>query len=93
MEAATVSVVVPAYNCARTLGTLVGRLRSVLDPRGAPYEIVLVNDGSRDGTWTIIRELAEGDSRVRGIDLMRQRERTGLTGVPGQRQGRSSWSW
>lgn len=35
------------------------------------YEIVLVNDGSRDGSWSVIRRLSEDSPRVRGLNLMR----------------------
>lgn len=65
-----VSVVVPVYNSAETLGVLVERVESVLAPRGE-YELVLVNDGSRDGSWERIVELAREHPRLRGVDLMR----------------------
>ncbi len=65
-----ISVVVPVYNSEDSLGELVGRLRAVLDRRSEAYEIILVNDGSRDDSWSVIRRLAEDDA-VRGINLMR----------------------
>ena len=67
----SVSVVVPVFNSDATLGELVSRLSAVLRARGAEYEIVLVNDASRDGSWRVIQELAATDPRVRGIDLVR----------------------
>src|SRR5262249_41355176 len=48
---------------------LVDRLSSVL--AGCEYEVVLVNDGSSDGSWGIVVEQARRDPRVRGIDLAR----------------------
>lgn len=67
----SVSIVVPVYNAEATLGPLVERLEQVFARRDAPFEIVLVNDGSRDASWDAIRRLAADRPRVRGIDLCR----------------------
>ena len=67
----TVSVVVPVYNAEQTLRELVLQIRSALEPRAAGFEIILVNDGSADGSWTVIRELAAAGAGVRGLDLAR----------------------
>ena len=45
------SVVVPVYNSDATLDELVARLVRVVGPMVADFEIVLVNDGSRDQSW------------------------------------------
>jgi len=66
-----ISVVVPVYNSEATLGDLIARLRPVLEQLGRPYEAVLVNDGSRDKSWTAIERLCEQNPWVHGIDLMR----------------------
>jgi glycosyltransferase involved in cell wall biosynthesis len=71
MKRMSVSVVVPVFNSQATLSELVHRVSSVLQPGGAPYEIVLVNDGSRDGSWRVIQGLASEDAAVRGISLAR----------------------
>lgn len=71
MSAPSVSVVVPVYNGAATLPALVQRLDAVLAPRGVPFEILLINDGSNDDSWNAIRRLAEGPVPVRGVDLWR----------------------
>ncbi len=63
------SVVVPVYNSASSLHTLVERVADALGDRD--YELVLVNDGSSDGSWERIVELARTDKRARGIDLAR----------------------
>lgn len=68
MKPMSVSMVVPVFNSQATLSELVHSVSSVLQPRGAPYEIVLVNDGSRDGTWRVIQGLASEDAAVRGIN-------------------------
>jgi undecaprenyl-phosphate 4-deoxy-4-formamido-L-arabinose transferase len=67
----SVSVVVPVYKSEATLETLVQRLGSVLGARGAPFEIVLVNDGGRDRSWDVITKLAASSHCVRGIRLLR----------------------
>jgi len=51
------SIVVPVYNEADNLEKLYSRLTSVLDHENKPYEIILVNDGSRDNTETILNDL------------------------------------
>lgn len=66
-----VSVVVPAYNSAGSLAELVRRLESVLSQRPAEFELILVNDGSRDRTWEVVEELTLRYSWVTGINLMK----------------------
>lgn len=65
------SVVVPVYNSAAILGDLVKRLDPVLHGIAVPFELVLVNDGSRDGSWKVIQQIAECHPWVRGICMMR----------------------
>lgn len=67
----TVSVVVPVFNSQATLRELVTRLEGFLLQTASGFEVLLVNDGSGDGSWDVIRELASDDERIRGIDLMR----------------------
>lgn len=66
-----VSVVVPVYRSQATLGPLVERLVPVLSAAFAAHEIVLVNDGSDDGSWETIVALGRRHPTVRGIDLLR----------------------
>ncbi len=66
-----VSVVVPVRDNATTLEALCARTVAVLERRRAAFEIVLVDDGSRDGSWAVIRRLAKADARVRGLRLAR----------------------
>jgi len=70
-ESTSVSVVIPVYNGEGSLRNLVDRLEPVLSARGAPFEILLVNDGSRDRSWSVVSELAREHAFVRGINLMR----------------------
>ena len=67
----TVSVVVPVYNSAPTLRGLVDRVSTVLMPAVSAFEIILVNDASRDDSWSIIEEITKSNPRARGIDLAR----------------------
>lgn len=68
---AGLSVVVPVYNSEPTLAQLVARLEPVLQTLSLPHELILVNDGSQDGSWDAIRQLAAAQPWVRGICLMR----------------------
>jgi glycosyltransferase involved in cell wall biosynthesis len=67
----SVSVVVPAYKSALSLPELVRKLEPVLEGAASDYELILVDDGSGDGTWEVIEELAQGRDWVRGVRLMR----------------------
>jgi dolichol-phosphate mannosyltransferase len=64
-------VVIPVYNAEGTLLSLYDRLVSAVTPLTADFEIVFVDDGSADGSWPIIRDLASRDSRVQGLRLSR----------------------
>ena len=66
-----VTVVVPVYNSEQTLGDLIAALARILPSCGVHYELILVNDGSRDGSWSVIRELAAQHPWIRGINMMR----------------------
>jgi glycosyltransferase involved in cell wall biosynthesis len=66
-----ISVVVPVYNSVETLVELTDRLRKTLPGLGEAYELILVNDGSRDASWTIIQHLCEQYPWVHGFNLMR----------------------
>lgn len=63
----SISLVIPVYNEEGNLGELHQRLTSVLTDLGLPYELLFIDDGSKDGTWTLVRELATTDQHVVGI--------------------------
>src|SRR5437867_4570302 len=67
----TCSVVVPVYNSQETLPELLAELAKNLPHLAARFEVVLVNDGSRDRSWEMIQQLAGQYDWVRGINLMR----------------------
>jgi len=67
-----VSVVVPVYNEERNLPELLSRLGAVMDATGEPYELVFVDDGSRDGSLAILaRAAAARPDRIRVLELAR----------------------
>lgn len=68
-----ISIVVPAYNEESNLAVLLAHVREIMDGAaiGEDWEVVVVDDGSRDGTWPAIEALNTQDSRVRGIRLSR----------------------
>jgi glycosyltransferase involved in cell wall biosynthesis len=68
---AGVSVVIPVFNSETICAELIARLGQVLTASGARFEVLLVNDGSRDRSWAQISDLAQEYSWVRGVDLMR----------------------
>jgi glycosyltransferase involved in cell wall biosynthesis len=63
------SVVIPVYNEEDNLPLLWPELRGVLDSMGVSFEVLFVDDGSRDRSAEIIRALREDDSRVRLVRL------------------------
>lgn len=72
MSMVDVSVVVPVYNSEKTLHALVERLVDVLEAAGATHELVLVDDGSADGSWRILQSIrSTWPDRVVVVQLMR----------------------
>lgn len=65
------SVILPAFNEQEAIASAVARISAVLDAAAIPFELVFVNDGSRDGTWQAICGAARGDDRVRGVCFSR----------------------
>jgi dolichol-phosphate mannosyltransferase/undecaprenyl-phosphate 4-deoxy-4-formamido-L-arabinose transferase len=65
------SIVVPVYNSTKTLEELFRRIVTVMEALGKGFEIIFVDDGSTDESWQVIQKLAETDSRLTAIQLMR----------------------
>ncbi|MBM3677698.1 MAG: glycosyltransferase family 2 protein [Actinobacteria bacterium] len=70
-EAPEISVVVTLYNEAPAIDELVRRTTVALEATGRPYEVVLVDDGSTDGTFAALERLHAADPRVRGVRFKR----------------------
>ncbi|VEH00837.1 Undecaprenyl-phosphate 4-deoxy-4-formamido-L-arabinose transferase [Slackia heliotrinireducens] len=64
-----VSVVIPCYYSKDMIGKVVALTRAELTGAGYDYEFVLVNDGSTDGTFDVIRSLHEEDPKIIGVNL------------------------
>ncbi len=71
MRDESLSVVLPVLNEQDNLESLHGSLTAVLEQLGRSYEIIYVDDGSTDGSWTTLRRLVSGDARVRALRLRR----------------------
>jgi undecaprenyl-phosphate 4-deoxy-4-formamido-L-arabinose transferase len=67
----TLSIVIPVYNGAQSLPELIAALSETLPTLASAYEVILVNDDSRDSSWQSIEALAAQHDWVRGFDLMR----------------------
>jgi undecaprenyl-phosphate 4-deoxy-4-formamido-L-arabinose transferase len=65
------SIIIPVYNSQEALPELVLRLEQVMASQAVAWELILVNDGSRDQSWQVIQQLQTTRPWMRGIDLMR----------------------
>lgn len=66
-----VSVVCPCYRESANIAPLVAAVAEALEPTGVPWELVLVNDGSPDDTWSRISAAAAATPNVRGVNFSR----------------------
>jgi undecaprenyl-phosphate 4-deoxy-4-formamido-L-arabinose transferase len=69
--APAVSLVVPVYNEEKTIEEVYRQSVAALESLGQPYEIIFVDDGSTDGTWTTLERLHEGNADLRAVRLKR----------------------
>ena len=67
----SLSIIIPVYNSNLTLPDLAHQLELVLPTLSDQYEVILVNDGSRDSSWETICHLATEHTWIHGINLMR----------------------
>ncbi|ABB33110.1 glycosyl transferase family 2 [Geobacter metallireducens RCH3] len=65
------SIVIPIYNEEENIPPLYGRVTEALAGTGIDYELILVDDGSSDGSFPLLRQIAERDSRVKVIRFRR----------------------
>ncbi len=71
MKPPTFTIIAPIYNELENIPELYPRIRDVMDQTGEPWELILVDDGSTDGSTEVIRKLAENDQRVRPVIFAR----------------------
>jgi len=67
----TFSIIAPIFNEAESIPELYRRVSAVMDRTNEPWELILVDDGSQDGSTDLIRGLASQDSRVRPVIFAR----------------------
>jgi glycosyltransferase involved in cell wall biosynthesis len=65
------SIVIPLLNEEESLPELHAWIKKVMDAHGYSYEILFIDDGSKDGSWAVIEQLAAADPSVRGIRFRR----------------------
>ncbi|MBD3391651.1 MAG: glycosyltransferase [Chitinivibrionales bacterium] len=65
------SVVIPVFNSRDTVSATIADVRAFFESRNEEFEIILVNDGSRDDSWEIIRREASHDARLTAINFIK----------------------
>ena len=65
------SVILPSYNEEKMIAKATERMAEILQPEKIDYELLFIDDGSRDGTWAQINEAAEKDNHVVGVHFSR----------------------
>ncbi|NDG50944.1 MAG: glycosyltransferase, partial [Rhodospirillales bacterium] len=71
MSPPAISVVIPCYNEQEVLPEFHARITAAMEGIGLPFELVYVNDGSRDGTLALMLQAQAADSRVAVVNLSR----------------------
>ena len=66
-----ISVIVPLLNERESLPELCSRIAQACEGKGLSFEILLIDDGSTDGSWDCIKDLSAGDSRIGGVRFRR----------------------
>ncbi|MDN3203141.1 glycosyltransferase family 2 protein [Algoriphagus sediminis] len=66
-----ISVVIPVFNEEESIPELTQWISRVMIQHGFSYELICVNDGSTDNSWTVIRELSKTDKEIKGINFTR----------------------
>lgn len=66
-----ISVILPSYNEEKMIAKATERMAEILQPEKIDYELLFIDDGSRDNTWAQINEAAEKDSHVVGVHFSR----------------------
>ena len=70
------SIIVPLFNEAENVPLFIDRVQYVLENEGFPYELILVDDGSKDQTFDLIKNAADKDKRIKGIRFRRNNGQT-----------------
>ena len=65
------SIVISLFNEEESLPELISWIEQVMTREGYSYEVIMVDDGSRDASWKIVKELSEKNAYIRGISFRR----------------------
>jgi glycosyltransferase involved in cell wall biosynthesis len=65
------SIIIPLFNEEESLPELLQRIGKVMSDMGLSYEVLMVDDGSTDSSWSVIEKLAAEDSHIRGLSFRR----------------------
>ena len=65
------TIIVPLFNEEESLPELTAWIHRVIDPKGWKFEIIMIDDGSRDGSWDTVSRLASSDDTIHGIRFRR----------------------
>lgn len=65
------TIIVPLFNEEESLPELTAWIHRVIDPKGWKFEIIMIDDGSRDGSWDTVTRLASSDDTLHGIRFRR----------------------
>jgi glycosyltransferase involved in cell wall biosynthesis len=67
----TLSIIIPAYNSSGSLSILIDELTQTLPTLTENYEVIVVNDGSKDNTWQVLTQIVQSYPHVQAINLLR----------------------
>lgn len=70
-EAVDLSIIVPVFNNAATLDELIDRIVAAVEPLGRSFEMIFVDDGSRDASFELLERRARADRRIRAYAMVR----------------------
>lgn len=65
-----ISIVIPCYNEEENINRTIDGLLDLAKTKGYQFEIIAVNDGSKDNTWKVIKEYAQVHDEVKGVNMM-----------------------
>jgi len=65
------SVVIPVYNEEESIDELAGRIEKICNSNNLEFEIIFIDDGSKDSSWNVIKRLSESNNAIRGLRFRR----------------------
>ena len=77
MDELDISVVVPLYNEEESLQELTDWIKKVCENNGYSHEVILIDDGSKDGSWKKVEEISKFNPHVKGIKFRRNYGKSG----------------